>query len=320
MIGGKGRTLTVGAVQAAPAFLDAQETTRRIVAWIERAAEAGVRLLAFGETFMPGYPFWLSSTGGAAFDDDRQKAAFAAYLAAAVEANGPELDAVQAACGKFDVAAILGFAERGSGVATGSCYASLAFFHPTRGMAAPHRKLVPTYEERLVWSPGDGHGLRGHELDGVTITALNCWENWMPQARHAMYGCGSEVHVAIWPGSVRLTHDITRFMAREGRLFVVSAGATLCRADIDARLPIVDALDADPTTIYQDGGSCIAGPGGEFVVAPEPGERGLVVTTLQIDAVRAERQNFDPTGHYARPDVFDVNVDRRRRAALHFSD
>lgn len=142
----------------------------------------------------------------------------------------------------------------------------------------------------------------------------------MPQARHALYASGSEIHVAIWPGSVSLTRDITRFVAREGRVFVLSAGATLRRSDVDERLPVADALVEDPDHVYQDGGSCIAGPDGRFVVEPRAGELGLVTATLDLAAIGPERQNFDPTGHYARPDVFDVTVDRRRRLAAKFED
>lgn len=317
------RTLRIAAVQDAPVFLDTAATVERMVGHIEAAGRQDVRLVAFGETFLPGYPFWLSSTGGAAFDDPGQKAAFAAYLDAAVDAEGPELRAIEAACRRTGVAAVVGFAERGRGVASGSTYCSLSFVHPERGAAAPHRKLVPTYEERLVWAPGDGHGLRAHELDGISVTALNCWENWMPQARHAMYAAGAQLHVAIWPGSVGLTRDITRFVAREGRIFVLSTGAILRAEDVGSALPVHDRLPTAPGHVWLDGGSCVAGPDGEWRVPPRglgDAPQGLVIADIDLSEIGPERQNFDPTGHYARPDVFEVRVDRRRRAATTFSD
>lgn len=303
--------------QDAPHFLSKRASTERAIEYIEKAAKAGARLLAFGETWLPGYPYWLSSTGGARFDDPEQKAAFGQYLESAIDAEGPEMQALAEACRTHQVATIMGFAERGQGTASGSIWASLAFIHPERGAAAPHRKLVPTYEERLAWHPGDGHGLRGHELDGVTITALNCWENWMPLARHACYAQGSQVHVAIWPGSPSLTQDITRFVAREGRVFCVSAAGMLARTDIPEAFALAAA---SPAGVYQHGGSCVAAPTGEWVLEPVVDERRLLVADLDLSLVAQERQNFDPTGHYARPDVFSMEVDRRRRVAARFVD
>ena len=137
----------------------------------------------------------------------------------------------------------------------------------------------------------------------------------MPQARHALYADGEEVHVAIWPGGVHNTRDLTRFIALEGRVFVLSAGSLLRRADVPAGWVLRDALpDRD---WYYDGGSAIAGPDGKWLVEPVARERGLVIADLDLAAVARERHNFDPTGHYARPDVFRVEVDRRRRRATH---
>lgn len=309
--------MRVAIAQDAPVFLDAAASTDRVLDYIRQAAAAKARLLAFGETWLPGYPFWLSSTGGARFDDPEQKAAYGQYLAAAIEADGPEIRAIEAASREHGVAVVLGFVERGGPAASGSVWASLVFIHPERGAAAPHRKLVPTYEERLAWAHGDAHGLRAHELDGVTVTALNCWENWMPLARNACYAQGSQVHVAIWPGSPWLTQDITRFVAREGRVFCVSASGMLGRQDVADSFALASKI---PDGEYQNGGSCVAGPDGAWVLEPHVGERGLLVADLDVEQVARERQNFDPTGHYARPDLFAFRVDRRRPVAALFED
>jgi nitrilase len=311
----------LAAAQLAPVFLDRRATAERIAATIEQAAAAGVHVLAFGETYWPGYPLWPSATWGARFDDPSQKAAYRHYLEQAVDADGPELRDLTALALARGVYTVIGFAERGRGSGSGSIYAAIATIVPGRGLAPIHRKLVPTYEERLVWAPGDGHGLRVHPLvvegQEVRVGALNCWENWMPQARHAMYAQGEQIHVAIWPGSVRLTADITRFVALEGRVFVLSAGGLLRTSDVPADFVLHAALP--PDTTFQDGGSAIAAPDGRFIVEPQAGREGLIVAEVDLAEVAEARQNFDPTGHYARPDVFDVRVDRRRRAAVHFA-
>ena len=148
--------------------------------------------------------------------------------------DGPEIAAIVEAAQARGVYVVLGVAERGVGSGSGSVYCTLVPIHPERGLLTPHRKLVPTYEERLVWAPGDGQGLEAHELDGARVAALNCWENWMPQARHALYAEGEEVHVALWPGGMHNTGDVTRFIALEGRVFVLSACGLLRRSDVPA--------------------------------------------------------------------------------------
>jgi nitrilase len=209
---------------------------------------------------------------------------------------------------------VLGVAERGPG----SIWCTAVSIHPEHGTLPVHRKLVPTHEERLVWAHGDGQGLNGHDFAGARIGALNCWENWMPLARYALYADGVTLHVALWPGSVGSTEQITRFVAREGRCFVLSAGGLMRRQDIPDDFPLRDALPADAW--FRNGGSCIAAPTGEWVVPPVAGERRLVVADLDLAAVGRERHNFDPTGHYARPDVFRLEVDRSARRPVHFKD
>jgi nitrilase len=208
--------------------------------------------------------------------------------------------------------------DAGPGPASGTIYCSALCIDPQKGRLPAHRKLVPTYEERLAWGQGDGHGLRAHAYANTRVSTLNCWENWMPQPRHALYADGAEVHVALWPGAVRLTEDITRFIAREGRVFCISAGALMRRQDVPADFVLRGALP-DREWFY-DGGSAIAGPDGKWVVEPTAHQVGLIRADLDLHQVAAERQNFDPTGHYARPDVFEVTVDRRRQTAAEFID
>lgn len=143
----------------------------------------------------------------------------------------------------------------------------------------------------------------------------------MPQTRHAMYAGGTDVHVSVWPGSRRLTQDITRFIALEGRIFSLAASGLLSLDDVPSDFPLRDELEAqDQATTYHTGGSAIAAPDGTWIMEPVEGDERLVVADVDLDAVRRERHNFDPVGHYSRPDVFDVRIDRRRRDAAVFID
>ena len=310
--------MRVAAAQTAPAWGDKAATAERVADWIGRAAAEGAELVAFGETFLPGYPFWVSRTDGARFDAPDQKEAYAFYLEAAVELDGPELARIAEAAGDHGVFVYVGAAERVAG--GGTVYATLVAVDPERGIVGAHRKVMPTYEERLVWGQGDGHGLRAHVANGVRVGGLNCLENWLPQARQAIYAEGIDLHVAVWPGAVWLTRDITRFVALEGRCFVLSAGSILRPEDVSASFPLRDAALASESALLYDGGSAVAAPDGTWLVEPVAGEERLVVADIEPERVREERQNFDPAGHYSRPDVFSLTVDRRRLSSVRHVD
>ena len=152
------------------------------------------------------------------------------------------------------------------------------------------------------------------------VGGLNCWENWMPLPRAALYAQGEDLHVAIWPGSVRNTEDLTPVLAKEGRSYVVSVSGLMRKSDIPLETPQRDAILSGGEEIFADGGSCIAGPDGAWVIPPIVGEEKLEVATLDQRRVREERQNFDPAGHYSRPDVTRLIVNRRRQTTAEFND
>lgn len=312
--------MRIAAAQARPYWLDPSATTKKVVAWLENAAAQQVEIVAFPETFLSGYPSWLEHTDGARFDDAMQKRAYAAYLDAAVEVTGPEILLITEAARDLGVFVYLGTIERDVTVGRGTVFCTLVAIDPHAGVVGTHRKLMPTYEERLVWGIGDGNGLRVHQAGAARVGGLNCFENWMPQARHALYAQGEELHVSVWPGNPRNTVDTTRFIAKEGRVFSLAANGLLGLADIPADFPLRAALEEAGVTEYCRGGSALAAPDGRWLVEPLADEERLIVADIDLAEVRAERLTMDPTGHYSRPDVFTVDVDRRRRAASRFQD
>ena len=303
--------MRIAAAQTAPRWGDTSGTTKQVIDWLTKAAAEDVELLAFGETFLSGYPFWVSRTDGARFDAPDQKEAYAYYLNAAVELDGPELTEITEAVADTGVFTYLGVVERSR--SGGTVYATLVAIDPAKGVVGAHRKLMPTYDERMVWGQWDGHGLGVHHVGAVRVAGLSCWESWMPVARHVLYSEGLDLLVAVWPGSVQLTRDITRFIALEGRCYVLSAGALLYREAVSPSFPLRDRAFADEDSYLYDGGSAIAAPDGRWLVEPVSTEERLVIGEVDRAAVRSERLTFDPAGHYFRPDVFQVRVDRRRR-------
>jgi len=314
-------SLTVGLAQMAPVWLDRTRTLEKMLAQVAAAADAaGCHLVAFGEALLPGYPFWLERTNGAVFNSPVQKEIHAHYLDQAVQIEAGHLDALCDAARAHNIAVVAGCIERPADRGGHSLYASLVYIAADGAIQSVHRKLMPTYEERLAWSPGDGHGLRVHRLGAFTVGGLNCWENSMPLARAALYGQGEDLHVAIWPGSRRNTQDITRFIAVEARSFVLSVSGLMRKSDFPAGTPHLDVILAGSEDVLADGGSCVAAPDGSWVVEPVVGEERLIVATIDHRRVREERQNFDPAGHYARPDVTQLIVNRQRQSTVSLRD
>ncbi len=312
--------LTVGIGQIAPVWLDRDATLAKVADYVTRAGEEKCRLVVFGEALVPGYPFWTERTDGARFNSDLQKEFYAHYLDQAVQIEAGHLDCVCEAARKGKVAVVVGCIERPRDRGGHSVYASLVYIDASGTIGSVHRKLQPTYDERLTWAPGDGHGLRVHSLGAFTVGGLNCWENWMPLPRTALYAQGEDLHVAIWPGSVRNTFDITSFIAKEARSFVISAGGLMRRSDFPADTLHLDRILDGCEEVLADGGSCIAAPDGSWVLEPQAGEEKLLVATIDHEQVRRERQNFDPVGHYSRPDVTRLTVNRRRQSTVEIDE
>ena len=313
-------TIKVALAQMTPVWLNREATLEKMIGQVEQAAAQGAKLVVFGEALLPGYPFWPELTGGAVFDDDVQKDIFAHYANNAVDISAGHLDPLCAAARAAGIAIYAGIIEKARERGGFSLYACLVYISTEGQIESSHRKLMPTYDERLVWSPGDGNGLRVHDLEGFPVGGLNCWENWMPLPRAALYGQGENLHIAVWPGSKRNTEDITRFIARESRSFVVSVSGMMHEDLVPDAVPHAGRIRQAAEGWLTDGGSCVAGPDGQWVLEPQVGEEGLYLVELDLHEVARERHNFDPAGHYSRPDVTRLKVDRRRQKTVTFKD
>lgn len=314
------RTIRVGLAQIAPVWLDRAATTRKLTDWIGKAAAEDCDLVVFGEALLPGYPFWVERTDGARFDSELQKELFAHYAEQSVVVERGDLSPIQNTAKQHGIAVYLGCMERAQDRGGHSLYCSMIYIDAAGDIGSVHRKLVPTYEERLVWASGDGHGLRTHRVGPFTAGGLNCWENWLPLARAALYAQGEDLHVAIWPGARRNTQDITRFIALESRSYVVSVSGLMRASDIGDDLPHAELLKSSADAVMADGGSCVAAPTGDWLLEPQTGSESLRVAELDQRIVLEERQNLDVAGHYSRPDVTRLVVNRQRQSTARFED
>jgi len=313
-------SLTIGLAQISPVWLDKARTIEKILKTIKEAVKSGCELVVFGEALLPGYPFWLALTGGAEWNTKINKDLHAHYAKNAIQIEVGDLNAICNLCALEKVAVYLGIIERPQDRGGHSLYCSLVYINPNGEIKSVHRKLQPTYDERLTWAQGDGNGLQVHHLKNFTLGGLNCWENWMPLPRTALYSQGENLHIAVWPGSDHNTKDITRFIARESRSFVISVSSLMSIEDFPKNTPHLENILAKSPQVLANGGSCIAGPDGEWIIEPVLNKEGLIVETLNFNKVLEERQNFDVSGHYSRPDVTKLLVNRERQKIIDIKD
>ncbi|MGJ8736085.1 carbon-nitrogen hydrolase family protein [Zobellia laminariae] len=312
--------LKVAMAQISPVWLDKVATLKKIEATIQEATKEKAELVVFGEALLPGYPFWLALTDGADWDTKVNKELHAHYARNAIQIELGELDSICTLAKENKIAVYLGIIERAQNRGGHSLYCSLVYIDASGEIKSVHRKLQPTYDERLTWAPGDGNGLQVHPLKEFTVGGLNCWENWMPLPRTALYGLGENLHIAVWPGSDHNTRDITRFIARESRSFVISVSSLMKTEDFPKTTPHLAEILKKAPAVMANGGSCIAGPDGEWLVEPVLDSEGLLYHNLDFNRVYEERQNFDPVGHYSRPDVTKLSVNRERQSTVEFKD
>ena len=312
--------LKVALAQISPVWLNVSKTKKKIKSFIAEAGDQQCDLVVFGEGLLPGYPFWLSLTNSAEFNSSVQKEIYAHYVRNSIQIEAGELSDICEIAKVNGVAVYLGIIERAQNRGGHSLYCSLVYIDQNGEIKSVHRKLQPTYEERLTWAPGDGHGLQVHRLKQFSIGGLNCWENWMPLVRSALYGMGENLHIAVWPGSEHTTSDITRFIAKESRSYVISVSGLMKVEDFPEDTPHLHEILRNAPDVLANGGSCIAGPDGEWIIEPVIGKEGLIIASIDANRVLEERHNFDVVGHYSRPDVTQLVVNRERQSILSFKD
>lgn len=308
--------LKVALAQISPVWLNKEKTLEKIISSIEDAGKQNCELIVFGEGLLPGYPFWVSLTNGAEWNSTLQKEIHAHYIRNSIQIEKGELDIICKLAKEYNISIYLGIMERAQDRGGHSLYCSLVYIDQLGEIKSVHRKLQPTFEERLTWAPGDGNGLKVHPLKNFTVGGLNCWENWMPLPRAALYGLGEDLHVAVWPGGEHNTKDITRFIAQESRSFVISVSSLMSKSDFPEETPHLSKILEKAPEVLANGGSCIAGPDGKWIVEPVINKEGLIIATLDFNKVLEERQNFDPVGHYSRPDVTKLSINRERQSTI----
>ena len=292
---------TIAAIQATPVFLDRDATIEKMGRLAKEAAANGAALAVFPEAFVPTYPDWVWRTTPWADGDW-----YARLAEQSVDVPGPACDAIGAIAAEHGIYLAAGVNER----AGGTIYNTLLYFGPGGALLAKHRKLMPTGGERLVWGQGDGSTLSVIDTPFGRVGGLICWENYMPLARAAMYEQGIDVWLApTWDNSDVWVPSM-RHIAREGRCYVVGVNSCLRGSDVPADLPGRDDIYGGDDDWMSRGNTVIVDPRGDVLAGPIAQQEGILYAEIDLAAVRASRRQFDVVGHYARPDVFHLRVNR----------
>lgn len=301
--------LKVAAVQAATIPFDAAAATARVAALIADAAATGAKLAVFPEAFIGGYPKGLDFGCCVGRRTPEGRADFARYVRGAIAVPGPEVDELVAACAKHDVHAVVGVMERDGG----TLYCTALYLSP-EGLLGKHRKVMPTGSERLIWGFGDGSSLTVVDTPYGRLGGAICWEHYMPLMRAAYYAKGVEIWAAPTADDRETWIPTMRHVAMEGRCFVISACQVMRRSDFPADYN--SRIEASDDEWMMHGRSVIVGPLGEILAGPLLDEEGILTAEIDTDDILGAKLDFDPVGHYARPDLFSLRVDERVQAPV----
>jgi len=305
-------TVKVACIQAEPAVLDREATLAKLERLAAEAAAEGADLLVFPEAFVPVYPSSVWARAFAGWAAPGAKETFALLARESVAVPGPAEARIAAAAREHGVWIVTGVTEVDP-ERPSTLYNTLLYHAPDGTLAEKHRKLVPTNHERLVWGQGDGGGLRAIETPIGRIGGLICWENYMPLARFSLYESGVEIYVASTADDSDAWQSTLVHIARESRSYVVSPSAFQRASSYPDDFPLASELEG--AGILGRGGSAILAPDGTYLAGPLYDEEGILYAELDPTRLLAERQRFDPVGHYHRPDVLRLGVSPSARAA-----
>ena len=316
----------VAVIQSAPVFLNREASLAKALSLIDKAADAGANIIAFPESWLPGYPVWLDYAPNAAlWDHAPAKTMYRQLAANAVSSGDATLGALHESARKHNAHIVMGAHER----CGNTLYNSIIYIDPCSPDFICHRKLTPTYTERLIWGSGDGATLPVIDTPYGRLAGLICWEHWAPLLRATMHAKQQHIHVAQWSAVNDLHQIASRHYAFEGQTFVMAAGTLLSHDDVmqgydslSAPEPsvreLLNSMRTPDNGFYLRGGSAIIKPDGNYLVEPVFDEEDILVAALDLSLAEEGHLTMDTDGHYSRPDIFSLTVDERAKKNVVF--
>jgi nitrilase len=304
----------ISIVQSAPAYLDIAASMEKLYGLLTEASTQQADLVCFGETWFTGYPAWIDYCDEyAKWDFKPTKEVFAKTFKNSLDLKGTEVEQIGKWIKEFGFTVVMGINEKVRvGPGNGTIYNSLITWNKEGKIVNHHRKLMPTHTERLLYGQGDGKGLQAVDASFGRVGGLICWEHWMPLTRQTMHDSGEHIHIAVWPKVHEMLQIATRSYAFEGRCFAVGVGQIMRVSDIPEELELPVELKNKPSHMLLNGGSCVVGPDGHYVLEPIWDQEGVFSVEVDLDRCYEEKMALDVTGHYQRNDVFHLDVNKKR--------
>ena len=305
----KGIGFRVAAVQMAPVLFDRDGTTEKVIRAIERCGNEDIRLAVFPETIVPNYPYFSMINPPLTIGKLNEQ-----LWDQSVDVPGPVTEAVGEAAGVSGTVVVLGVNERDGG----SIYNTQLVFDADGTLLGKRRKIMPTFQERLIWGWGDGSDLRIFETAVGRVGALICWEHYMPLARYALIAKGEQIHCSHFPGAMlgeRMSRQVDaaiRHHAMESGAFVVNATGWLDEAQVAEVSPDESSRD------FFRGGLCTAvvSPHGDYLAGPLPDGEGMAIAEIDLGSITRQKRTLDTVGHYARSDILQLKLDSTARSVM----
>jgi predicted amidohydrolase len=310
------KSVKVAIVQKGPVYQDLEKSLEKMLALIEEAVAGKAELIVFGETWLSGYPAWLDHcTDYARWDFVPTKKAFSKMYQNSVSVNGEAIKSLCESAKKHQVVIVTGINEIvEKGIGNGTIYNALLIINSDGQIVNHHRKLMPTFTEKLLYGIGDGNGLKAADTSLGRIGSLICWEHWMPLARQAMHNSGELIHIALWPQVHEMLQLASRHYAFEGRCFVIAVGQMMKASDFPSDLELPEQLQKESNTYVLNGGSSIIGPDGKYLLEPQFDNEKIIFFEIDnLEKALEEKMTLDTSGHYNRHDVFDFKVSFERK-------
>jgi len=309
----------IAIIQEAPCVLDKANTVDQAVGIINTVAAQGAELIVFPEAFIPGYPAWVwrLRPGG---DWGVSEELHTRLLKNAIDLSSVDLSPIMVAAKSNQVTVVCGINERDSENSRTTLYNAVITIDTQGNIVNHHRKLMPTNPERMVWGFGDGHGLNVIDTPVGRIGSLICWESYMPLARYALYAQGIEIYIAPTYDSGEAWLGTMQHIAREGKCWVLCCGVALERQDLPADFPNLEQLYPVVDEWINPGDSVVISPNGEIVSGPLSKQKGHMIVDIDVELSSTSKRALDVAGHYSRPDVFTLEVDKTRQSPVQFKN
>jgi nitrilase len=320
------RSFKAAIIQHPPVFLNLEASIDKASTLVEQAADQGAKVIAFPETWLPGYPLWVDSSPKAAlWGHPPAKALYQLLVENSVTIPGKHLEILLAMARETGTYIIMGAHER----VGGTLYNTMILIHRDGRQFQLHRKLMPTYTERMVWGRGDGSTLNVLPTEYGSLGGLICWEHWMPLARAAMHAKHETVHIAQWPWMQDLHQLASRHYAFEGQCFVIAAGCVLSRGEIiegfnslgqpdSEAVELLEAIPGGEERLIMKGGSAIIAPNSKYLAGPVFEEACIIYAEIEPELITQGHLFLDTEGHYSRPDVFQLQVNDQPQSNVTF--